>query len=533
MFAFAVWDEESRSLMLARDRMGEKPLFVGRAGTSVLFASELRAFCCHPEFRRELNQDAVAALLKLGYIPAPQSIYCDAYKLSPGAFIELRAPADLQDAVIHSGPLVLGSASCLGKRFWKIEDWACRRNDTEMSLDEAADVVDESLQGIIREQVVSDVPIGAFLSGGIDSSLVVATMQSQASSPVRTFTIGFPQTNFDEAPYAEAIASYLGTEHETFDVTTDDILGVVPALGLIYDEPFADSSQIPTVLISRLARQKVTVCLAGDGGDEIFSGYNRYRWMRYLEKHRPETLMAIAATAVKMIARIAPDSLLQAGLGLSGMSSINARERCYRLADVLEARDSADAYERLISYWQRPSEAMAGFSGDVDQTDLIRGAHNLLGPWLGSMLWDQLVYLPGDNLAKIDRASMSVALEMRMPLLDHRLLERVWSLDLRNRSSLLGVSKTLLKRVLYRYVPARLVERPKMGFTVPLAQWLRGPLRQWAEDLLAVPPIDTSGRLDLAVVRTLWAQHLSGARDHHLKLWPVLMLFAWARANSS
>ena len=534
MFALSVWDEATRVLSLARDRMGEKPLYVGRAGGAVIFASELRAFLPVPEFRRELDPNGIASLLRIGYIAAPQTIYRDAYKISPGCLLQLRGAADLETALASGVRSLFGIAPVLGKRYWALEEHALAKRTHAVSLREAADSIDETLKAVVREHLVADVPVGAFLSGGVDSSLVVAAMQAQSAQPVRTFTIAFPGTVFDESSHAEAVAKHLGTRHETFAVEARDLVEVAPALGAIYDEPFADSSQIPNVLVSRLARQHVTVCLSGDGGDELVSGYSRYNWMRTAAvwaSSLPRPLRVAAAGATVAAAQSVPEWFLSGILAAGGMSQLNTRDRFTRIAETLREDDLPSVYQRLVSYWQSPSEAMVNGEAAASQLPLIRAIYEEAGAWVGSMLWDQLVYLPGDNLAKVDRASMSVALETRLPLLDYRLVETVWRLGLRDNPNVLGHGKALFKEVLFRYVPARLIERPKMGFTVPLAQWLRGPQREWAGDLLGGSWGGVKGHLRSDVIARIWQEHQSGARDHHARLWPVLMLACWARST--
>lgn len=528
MFAFALWDGQERQLHLARDRLGEKPLYYGVRNRALLFGSELKALRVHPAWSGEICREAVPLLLRYGYIPAPYSIYEGIYKLPAGSCLSLRA-ADLavQQNVAPGG--ARGPRS-----YWTV------RAAAEVGLsapwngtpDSAVDALEQQLATVIRQQMVADVPLGAFLSGGIDSSTVVALMQAQSARPVQSFTIGFEQAAFNEAEHAEAVARHLGTDHTELYVSARDALEVIPRLPQIYDEPFADPSQIPTFLVSQLARRRVTVALSGDGGDELFAGYNRYLWTDRVWARHGDIPRAVRVLAAALLAAVpAPRldrmfELLARLLPVSALRQPNLGAKLHKLAAALRAGSSTDLYRMLVSYWQQPSLTVLGSrepAGDIRVDNVLAGTATLMD---NLMYWDQTGYLPGDNLVKVDRASMAVSLETRLPLLDHRLVEFAWRIpvELKVRD---GQSKWLLRQVAYRYIPRELLERPKMGFSVPVAAWLRGPLREWGEDLLAPERLARQGLLAPDAVRQAWDAHQRGRTDAGLMLWPVLMLQAW------
>jgi asparagine synthase (glutamine-hydrolysing) len=475
MFAFAVWDAKEERLRLVRDRLGEKPLYYGRAGGVFLFGSELKAMRAHPAWDRGIDRGALALLLRYGYIPSPHTIYEGIHKLPPGT-------------VLTVTPGRPGTEPA--EAYWSLPDLAeaGRRDPFQGTPEEAADELEGLLRQAVRGQMVADVPVGAFLSGGIDSSTVVALMQAEARRPVRTFSVGFAETGFDEAPHAKAVAAHLGTDHTELYVTPQQAMEVIPRLPQLYDEPFADVSQIPTFLVSELARRHVTVSLSGDGGDELFGGYKRVSWGRSIWRKvgwvpRPlRRAAAGAATAVTPEAwnatfkRLAP--LLPTRLRLP-----NPGYDIHKLAASLGAADPMAFYRGLVSHWRQPASVVLGaaepataLSGDVPRPCLPDFAERM-------MFLDLVTYLPDDILVKVDRAAMAVSLESRMPFLDHRVVEFAWRLpmDLKIRGT---EGKWLLRQVLYRHVPRRLLERPKMGFGMPIGTWLRGPLRAWAEALL-------------------------------------------------
>lgn len=514
MFAFAVWDREARSLTLARDRFGEKPLYHGRLGDGTFaFGSELKALRAHPQWHGEIDREALTLLLRHNCIPAPWSIYRGVHKLPPASWLTLHA-----DGRIEEG------------RYWDVAEVARRGTCAPLALSDAdaTDRLEALLSDAVRGQMLSDVPLGAFLSGGVDSSTIVALMRRHSTQPVRTFSIGFDDAGYDEARHAKAVARHLGTHHTELYVAPADALAVVPRLPTLYDEPFADSSQLPTFLVARLARQHVTVALSGDAGDELFAGYNRHllaaRFWPTLER-LPLGLrrwLARGALAVPPANWDALARLMRRRVGTFG-------DKVHKLASsVLPARDSQAMYRALSSHWTDPAAVVVGGSEPgVDDASL----HALCGSAVERMcLADQLGYLPNDILVKVDRAAMGVSLETRVPLLDHRVAEFAWQLPLsqkvRGRET-----KWLLRQVLDRHVPRALIERPKQGFAVPLDQWLRGPLRDWAEALLDAPRLAREGHFDPAPVRRKWDEHLAGRRNWQHHLWDVLMFQAWLEAS--
>lgn len=523
MFALALWDSLSNELSLARDRLGEKPLYYGWLGTGLGFASELKALAAVPGFRGEVDRSALSLFMRHNYVPAPRSIYAGIYKLAPGTVLTLGH----QHLASHSmpEPVAYWSAASVAK--------AGMADELFFTSDEAAvDALEACLREAVRGQMVADVPLGAFLSGGIDSSTIVALMQAEAMAagapPVKTFTIGFREGAFDEAQHAKAVARCLGTEHSELYVSSRDALAVIPELPAIYDEPFADSSQLPTCLVSRMARQQVTVALSGDGGDELFGGYGRYDlterfWSKLsriphpLRKTLARVIRGVPVGAWNGLYRIARPVL--PGSLRSGFPG----DKMHKGAGLLEIFCVADLYQTLISHWE-PSTVVLG---DTHQAPSPADRWPAL-PRLTEqmMLLDTCSYLPDDILVKVDRAAMNVGLETRVPLLDHRVVEFAWRLPghLKRRA---GETKWLLRQVLYRHVPRALIDRPKMGFAVPLDSWLRGPLQEWAENLLAESRLRQDGYFDPAPIRRKWAEHLSGQRNWQYLLWDVLMFNAW------
>ncbi|HUF87647.1 MAG TPA: asparagine synthase (glutamine-hydrolyzing) [Thermohalobaculum sp.] len=509
MFAFALWDRSERRLSLVRDRFGIKPLYWGRAGGSFLFGSELKALMAYPGFDREIDRDAVAAFLRFCYVPAPQSIYRAARKLAPGHLLEVRPGAE---------PAI--------RAWWRLADVvrAARAQPFAGGEAQAAQALESLLRDAVARRMVADVPLGAFLSGGVDSSTVTALMQAQSSRPVRTFTIGFDMPGYDEAAHARAVAAHLGTEHQELVLTPAEAMAVIPQLPEIFDEPFADSSQIPTFLVSRMTREHVTVALSGDGGDEIFGGYNRYieaagrlRWVLGLPGPvRRAMAWGLEAVPGGVWQRLAP-SLPQ------------AQEKAQKLAGALAAREEG-FYRRVVSTWQAPGEVVpeTGNGGGEGWAEAWDEAGALLPDPVERMQYlDALTYMADDILAKVDRASMAVSLEARVPLMDHRVAAFAWSLPLAMKVRA-GQGKRVLRRVLYRHVPRELIERPKQGFAVPIGEWLRAPLRDWAGDLLSHGALARRGLVRPEAVEALWTEHQSGRRDHAARLWAVLVLQAHA-----
>jgi asparagine synthase (glutamine-hydrolysing) len=519
MFAFALWDRTERVLYLVRDRMGEKPLYYGRMGGSILFGSELKALRAHPAFKGQIDRDALALYLRHNCIPAPYSIYRGIFKLPPGTML---AVAD-RDA---SFPVPV--------QYWSARE-AAEHGVAEPfagSTEEAIITLDGLLRDAVRFQMVADVPLGAFLSGGVDSSTVVALMQAQSDRPVKTFTVGFKEAGYNEALHAKAVAACLGTDHTEVYVTPAEAMAVIPKLPALYDEPFADSSQIPTFLVSELARRSVTVSLSGDGGDELFAGYNRYFWGRSIWKKlgwMPQSLRAAAAAVLTLVPPRRWDRVFSAA-GHLLPSKINQRtpgDKIHKLAEVLAVESPEAMYRGLASHWKDPASVVLGASEPPTALTDRRLWSNLPDFTQRMMYLDTVTYLPDDILVKVDRASMGVSLEARIPFLDHRVVEFAWRLPLSMKVRD-GQGKWLLRQVLYRYVRKELIERPKTGFGLPIDAWLRGPLRDWAEDLLDEKRLSEEGFFDPLPVREKWKEHLSGTRNWQHYLWDVLMFQAWA-----
>jgi len=525
MFAFALWDRLERKLHLGRDRIGEKPLYYGYVGAAFAFGSELKALTTLPAFSGDIDRNALAQLMRHNYVPAPRSIYCGLAKLPPGTMLEI-------------SPAAVGQRDMpMPKAYWSalVHADAGVRDPLAFGSDaEATDALDDLLRQAVAGQMVAEVPLGAFLSGGVDSSTVVALMQMQSAMPVRTFSIGFHVDGYDEAQHAKAVAHHLGTDHTELYVSPSDALGIIPKLPTIYDEPFSDSSQIPTYLVAQLARQYVTVSLSGDGGDELFGGYTRYflaaRIWRTLSR-TPRILRTLAARVIlgtslpswdrlyAFMAPLIPDTLRLATPGHS----------LHKGARLLTADDGMALYRGLVSHWE-PSELVLG-AGELNSAF---SGESLSLPCLTEMMMalDAVSYLPDDILVKVDRAAMAVSLETRVPLLDHRVFEFAWRLPLHYKVRG-GVGKWLLRQVLDRYVPRKLVDRPKMGFGVPIDAWLRGPLREWAEELLDETRMRREGYFDPGPVRRKWNEHVSGKRNWQYHLWNVLMFQAWLEHQKS
>jgi asparagine synthase (glutamine-hydrolysing) len=522
MFAIAAWDKKKRTLTLARDRLGEKPLYYGWQGqgaqAAFLFGSELSALRRHPKFAEEINRDALVMYMRQNCIGGEQSIYSGINKLSPG----------------HMLSVSLAATEPVLRAWWS--GAAVARQGVEQPFaglpDDAVDALEALLRDAVGQQMMADVPLGAFLSGGIDSSTVVALMQAQSSRPVRTFSIGFHEAGYNEAEHAKAVAQHLGTDHTELYVTAQQALDVIPKLSSLYSEPFADSSQIPTFLVSQLARQHVTVSLSGDAGDELFCGYNRYQmtaglWGQLSRIPRP--LRQMAASMITSFPPVAWDKL-GAVLPMSQMSRLG--DKLHKGAALLGSRSVADLYLGMVSHWADPGSVVLGAS---EPDTVVAGAQPALlglGDVERMMALDMLSYLPNDILVKVDRAGMGVSLETRVPFLDHRVVEFAWSLplDYKLRN---GVTKWSLRQVLYRHVPRELIERPKMGFGVPIDQWLRVPLRDWAESLLSESRLRQEGFFDPTPIRRKWSEHLSGVRNWQYHLWDVLMFQAWLEENHS
>ena len=530
MFAFALWDRERRTLSLVRDRIGVKPLYFGWAGKTFLFGSELKALRACKGFHSEIDRGALTSFMRVGYVPAPLSIYKHVYKLSAGCVLTV-GDRELEAAEGFSPDPDARHATWKPVRYWSAKERVEAGCAFPFKGSEAEAV--EQLDGLLRDAVglrmTADVPLGAFLSGGIDSSLVVALMQAQSSRPIRTFTVGFHEAEYNEAIHARKVAEHIGTDHTELYVSPEQARAVIPRLSAMYDEPFADSSQIPTFLVSELARRHVTVALSGDGGDELFAGYNRYFWgrrlWRYLDLVPPSIRRGLAGGITSLSPATWADLFERFGRFLPAVAKPG--DKLHKLAALLALPDPDSMYLGMISLWKDPAEIVVqGVEPLTPVTDRANWAA-LQDFTMRMMYLDLVTYLPDDILTKVDRASMAVGLEARVPLLDHRVVEFAWRLPLSFRIHKEGEGKWLLRRVLDRYVPRQLIERPKMGFGVPLDSWLRGPLREWAEELLDEQRLHREGYLHPAAIRGKWAEHLSGKRNWHYPLWNVLMFQAW------
>ena len=524
MFAIAIWDKDLEQLTLVRDRVGEKPLYYGWQGSGInrafLFGSELKALKKHPQFTNEIDRGALALYMRYCYVPAPHSIYKEIKKLEPGTILTVSLNHHYSQ-----------------ERYWDSREIAKKgfQSPFDAPINEVTKSLEVALKKTISQQMTSDVPLGAFLSGGIDSSAVVALMQAQSSRPVKTFTIGFKEAGYNEAEFAKLVAGHLGTEHTELYVSSQDALDVIPKLPNLYCEPFADSSQIPTFLVSALARQHVTVSLSGDGGDELFCGYNRYLFTDKIWKG-----LKITPTAIRELVRKGVKSLPAAGWSktfefLNGITpakfnGISWGDKFQKGAGVFGSKDLTSLYQGLTSNWQDPSTVVIGerehekmFSTDIQMLSNVGDIERM-------MAIDMVSYLPDDILVKVDRAAMGVSLETRVPFLDHHIVEFAsqipLSMKLKN-----GVGKAILRDVLYRYVPKELIERPKMGFGIPVSDWLKGPLKEWAEELLGESRLVSQGFFYPGIVRKMWSEHLSGTRNWQSQLWVVLMFQAWLEEN--
>lgn len=504
MFAFALWDSQERQLSLVRDRLGIKPLYYGRLGEDFVFASELKAIHRYDQFSGVIDRGALALYMRHNYVPSPHCIYEGLFKLQAGCILTLSSPRD----------------ACSPRPFWSAHEVARQGTGAPFAGSdvEAIDRLQQLLLEAVRMRMVADVPLGAFLSGGVDSSVIVALMQAQSSRPVKTFTIGFRENEYDEAAHARKVAAHFGTDHTELYLTPQDALNIVPLLPAMYDEPFADSSQIPTYLVSKLARSRVTVSLSGDGGDEVFGGYTRYLHSRAIWK------------VVRGLPRPARNPSAKMLRGVARFFANNGRfrlgDKAHRLAGYVGAGTQEQVYWWALSHWDDPSRVVVHACEPLTVLDSIRCTAGLRGFEERMMLTDLVNYLPDDVLTKVDRASMAVSLEARVPLLDHRVVEFAWTLPLalKIRHS---VTKWILREVLYKYVPRELIERPKMGFGVPLGNWLRGPLRAWAEELLSESSLRRHGLLEPAVIRSKWTEHISGKRNWQYLLWDVLVFQDW------
>jgi len=523
MFAFALWDRTTRQLSLARDRLGEKPLYYGFVGSSLLFSSELKALVAHPEFKAEVDRDSLALYLRHNYVPTPYTIYRNFYKLPPGTSICLNTN---QSRYLPEP-----------RPYWSMEEVLEKAESTPFKGDEneAVEELDYLLRQVIKNQMISDVPLGAFLSGGIDSSMVVAIMQAINTKPVKTFSIGFSESGYNEADYAKKVANHLCTDHTELYITPEEAMAVIPKLPFLYDEPFSDSSQIPTYLVASLAKKKVTVSLSGDGGDELFGGYNRYFWARDIWRYVGWIPRPIRKQFSRGITTLSPESWNNIFTTFNPVfpKAIKQQlpgDKLHKLAEVLAVNSPQAMYQGLISHWKRPESIING--AIEPPTAVTRGSC-----WINQnsiiekmMYLDTISYLPDDILIKVDRACMGVSLESRVPFLDHRVVEYAWRLPLPMKVR--GTEgKYILKKLLERYVPSELIDRPKMGFGVPIGSWLRGPLKGWANNLLDENRLKREGFFNPEPITRLWQEHLSGRRNWQYLIWDILMFESWLTNN--
>jgi len=520
MFAFAVWDRADAVLTLARDRLGEKPLYFGVLKGALLFGSELKALRACPGFDPPVDRRALALYMRHNYIPAPWTIYEGVRKLAPGSLAEFRRSGD-------------GVSETRQGTYWSARQAAEGglsnpfRGDEREAVEELERVLSRSIAG----QMIADVPLGAFLSGGIDSATVVALMQAQSNRPVKTFTIGFNEKEYNEAAHAMNVARHLGCEHTELYVTPEQAMAVIPRLPTMYDEPFADSSQVPTHLVSALARRHVTVSLSGDAGDELLGGYNRYFWAVKVWRKLARVPSPLRGSVARLVFSLPPtrwNQLFAAARPVlpQRLKYGNAGDKLHKLASLLNSPSLEAIYLRLLSHWDEPASVVIG--GDEPATPITDSSAWIRCPDFEHrmMFLDTVTYLPDDILVKVDRAAMAVSLETRVPMLDHRVVEFAWSLPLHMKVRN-GEGKWALRQVLYRHVPRELIERPKMGFGVPIDHWLRGPLREWAEDLLDEGRLRREGFFQATAIREKWAEHLSGRRNWQYHLWDVLMFQGW------
>ena len=537
MFAFAIFDRKERRLHLVRDRIGIKPLYYGRVNGVFVFGSELKALRAHPSWKADIDRNAICQYLRHVYIPAPHSIYEGVYKLMPGTRLEVGPGGFLPDA-FDPFSNEDGDGKNRPKPYWSLKRAfeAGLAEPFAGSDEEAVERLDSLLQDAVRRRMISDVPLGAFLSGGIDSSTIVALMQAQSPRPVKTFSIGFYEEGYNEAPHAKAVAEHLGTEHTELYVTTDEALNVIPKLPFLYDEPFSDSSQIPTYLVSAITRRDVTVALSGDGGDELFGGYTRYFIVNRLWKTIGWVPLPVRAYLGKVLNDLGDSghSFFQAAVDRIYPTVRAHRPPSNRLkiaAEVMGFDALPELYQRAVSLWSNPAEllpdARESRSFFDDPARRIRG----MTPVRWMMYADLQSYHPDDILVKVDRASMGVSLEARVPMIDHRVVEFAAGLPIRFNVRN-GKSKWLLRQVLYRYVPKALIERPKMGFGVPIGRWLNGSLRDWAEDLLSESRLRRKGVFQVEPITEKWREHKDGVRNWEAYLWNILMFEAWSDASN-
>ncbi len=522
MFAIAAWDNKEKRLYLCRDRMGEKPLYFGQVAGKWVFSSELKPLKVLPNWTGEINRDALAQLLQLNYIPAPNTIYKNIHKVKPGHVVELIQRGDTFD--------------CQEQSYWSLADKAQQGiNNQFADYNQAKSELHNTLRDAVHLQMQADVPLGAFLSGGIDSSAIVGIMQSMTDKQVQSFTIGFYEEAFNEAEHAKAVAKHIGTDHTEIYITADETRDVISLLPTLYDEPFSDVSQIPTYLVSKVARSKVTVSLSGDAGDELFFGYHRYFLAQQLWNKISKLPSAVRIALAKTL-QLTPEALLKLPLLLvkpfipQRYTNSSPLDKLLKLGNLLDTKDQRQNFQNLVYFYRRPESLVLGASSSTNEYENDE-LWNIPKDYFSQMaLTDSLTYLPDDILVKVDRASMGVSLETRAPFLDHRVVETAWKLPPEFKTKD-GVGKTILRDILYEYVPRDLVERPKMGFGVPIGLWLRRELRDWGETLLDEGKLRDQGYFDVKKIRKIWQDHVSGERDWQDHLWSILMFQAWLENN--
>lgn len=526
MFAFALWDAKEQCLYLTRDRLGKKPMYWGFHGIGrqiLFFGSQIKSFTPHPTWKPEIETDVLHSYFRFNYVPAPVSIFKGIHKLTPGTVLKIDRQNNIQETRFWDFQEVIA----IGAKYRNHD----QNNKHPLNDEEAIDALEELLKDAVKRRMMADVPLGAFLSGGVDSSTIVALMQAQSDRPVKTFSIGYQEQDYNEAVHAKKVAKHLGTEHHEQYLEPKQIFDIIPSIPHWFDEPFADSSQIPTYLVSKMAREHVTVALSGDGGDELFAGYTRYlqgqrtwAWMNAI----PLWSKYLAATLIRSVKPRTWDVISKAIPKKIRPSLFS--DKLYKMSDVLLIKHPEEFYKRLVSQWHHPNELV------------LQGKETLYFPWQGlkkdsnhlnniveyMQAMDTLSYLPDDILTKVDRASMALGLEARVPLLDHRVVEFAWRLPC-NQKIRNNQGKWLLRQVLYRYVPKELIERPKMGFGIPIDRWLRTDLRAWAEELLYDNSLKSEGLLNTQLIHQRWTEHLSGTRNWQYPLWGVLMFLAWKK----
>lgn len=522
MFAIALWDTKDKQLYLARDRFGEKPLYYGWQAGTFLFGSELKPFTLHPSFEKKLNKGAIGLLLKHGYIPTPYSIWKNIYKLPAAHYLILTEDSSRSPELI-----------C----YWSFKNTVEKTNSNKLEISDtdAVNNLENLLTQSIKRQMVSDVPLGALLSGGVDSSLVAALMQDVSDKPIKTFSIGFEDPRFDESKHAEAVANHLGTEHTTLIMKPSDLLDLVPEIARVYDEPFSDSSQLPTTIVSRLAKQHVTVALSGDAGDETFGGYSRYYLIQKLWSYIDKLPNTLRKNLSRLLTTITPEqSNLLLGWLFSRINRSSLPDKLYKLGERLENVDSfEELYLAYISEINDPIKLVKGLSSLPEYLlGDLKSWPELDNPIEKLMAIDSLTYLTDDILVKVDRAAMSASLELRAPFLDHNLVEYAWQLPYKFKYRD-GDTKWVLRQILYKHVPKELIERPKQGFGIPLNDWLRGPLKEWADELLSSKYLEEQNIFNVKEIRSMWHQHLEGTRQYGARIWTILMFQAWYRINFS